>query len=199
MAWMSWCALHSGLIRPAVIESLRKRFPSGSRFYRMLYNLFAVITLFPVLLYTYSQRGEAIIAWDGPWRSVPILLGSVSLALFIAGARRYDFFQFIGLRQIKDEKACSVLTADCSLDTEGVLSIVRHPWYCAGILVVWARPMDVTAILTNLVVSGYFVVGAIFEERKLKLQFGRQYTNYQQRVSMLVPIKWAERRFLRKN
>ena len=165
----------------------------------MLYNLFAVITLFPVLLYTLSQSGDAIVAWDGPWRIVPILLGSLSLILFIAGARRYDLFRFIGLRQIKDEKACSVLTEDCSLDTEGVLSIVRHPWYSAGILAVWARPLDVAAILTNLVVSGYFVVGAILEERKLKLQFGRQYTDYQQHVSMLFPIKWAERRFLRKN
>jgi protein-S-isoprenylcysteine O-methyltransferase Ste14 len=105
----------------------------------------------------------------------------------------------IGLRQIKDEKACSVLTDDCSLDTAGVLSVVRHPWYCAGILIVWARPLDLAAILTNLVVSGYLVVGAILEERKLQVQFGQQYADYQRRVSMLFPIKWVQRRLLRKN
>jgi protein-S-isoprenylcysteine O-methyltransferase Ste14 len=33
----------------------------------------------------------------------------------------------------------------------------------------------------------------MLEERKLKVQFGKQYTDYQQRVSMLFPIKWAGR------
>ena len=51
-----------------------------------------------------------------------------------------SFIQFLGLRQINDEKTCSTLTADCSLDTEGVLSVVRHPWYCAGRLWLQKRP-----------------------------------------------------------
>ncbi|SPD72517.1 hypothetical protein PITCH_A1390015 [uncultured Desulfobacterium sp.] len=83
----------------------------------------------------------------------------------------------------------SVLTNDCSLDTRGVLSIIRHPWYTGGMLIVWARPLDLSAILTNLVVTGYFVVGAILEERKLKAQFGEQYVAYQQCVPMFFPIR----------
>ena len=148
--WITWCSLHSALISLAVTESLRKRFPNRFRFYRILYNLFAVATLLPVLFYTFFQGGEPIVAWEGPWRVVPILLGSVALFFFVAGARRYNLFQFLGVRQIKEEKACSVLTDDCLLDTCGVLSIVRHPWYSAGILIVWARPLDLAAILTNM-------------------------------------------------
>lgn len=196
--WIGWCTLHSALIRPGLTEWIRKRFPIGFRYYRIFYNLFAAFSLIPVVLYTFSQSGEVIVAWNGPLRLVPILLGTVSLVMFIAGACRYDFLQFLGLRQIKDETACSALTADCSLDTEGVLSVVRHPWYGAGILLIWARPLDMTAILTNLVVSGYFWVGALLEEQKLTMQFGEQYTAYRQHVSMLFPIKWAVRRFLRK-
>ena len=90
-----------------------------------------------------------------------------------------------------------MLTNDCSLDTDGVLAIVRHPWYSGGMLIVWARPLDLSAILTNLVVCGYFVVGAFLEERKLKAHFGRQYAAYQQQVSMFLPFKWVRRRFLR--
>jgi protein-S-isoprenylcysteine O-methyltransferase Ste14 len=196
--WVGWCALHSALISPTVTETLRKRFRDGFRFYRLLYNLFAAATLLPVLLYAFSLRGELIVAWTGPWRIIPILLAAAALLLFAAGARRYDLFQFLGLRQIKDEKACAVITEDCSLDTGGVLSIVRHPWYTGGILIVWARPLHVTAFLTNLVVCGYFVVGAYLEERKLKAQFGRQYADYQRRVSMLFPIRWMQSMFLRK-
>jgi protein-S-isoprenylcysteine O-methyltransferase Ste14 len=86
-----------------------------------------------------------------------------------------------------------VLTDDCRLDTDGVLSVVRHPWYAGGMLIVWARPLDLSAVVTNVVLCAYFVVGAILEERKLKVQFAAQYAAYQKRVSMLIPFKWAAR------
>jgi protein-S-isoprenylcysteine O-methyltransferase Ste14 len=181
------------MISLAVTESLRKRFPNNFRFYRIFFNIFSIATLLPVIYYTYSLRGETLIDWDGSWRIVPIFLGVAAIYFFVAGSRRYDFLQFSGIRQISDEKTCSVITDDCSLDTGGVLSIVRHPWYSGGILIIWARPMDLAAIITNLVLSGYFVIGTMLEERKLKVQFGKQYTDYQQRVSMLFPIKWAGR------
>jgi len=98
---------------------------------------------------------------------------------------------FIGLSQLEDEKTCSLLTDDCTLDTGGVLSVVRHPWYSDGILTGWVRPLDTAAIVTNLILCGYFVVGSLLEERKLIVQFGQQSRDYQKRVLMLLPIKWA--------
>ena len=56
--WIAWCVLHSALTSLTVTESLRKRFPDGFRFYRILYNFIAVATLLPVLLYSFSQRGD---------------------------------------------------------------------------------------------------------------------------------------------
>ena len=193
--WGVWCTLHSLLINLTITEWLRKRFPNGFRFYRIVFNMIAVITLVPVLFYANAIKETPIIAWEGWWRSIPILLVVIAMLFFIAGARRYDFFQLLGIRQIMDEKTCSVLTDDCTLDTSGVLSIVRHPWYAGGIIIVWARPLDLTAILTNLVINVYFVVGAILEERKLKVQFGEQYTDYQESVSMLFPVKWVKSKF----
>ena len=192
--WIGWCGLHSGLISPGVTESLRKRFPNLFRYYRIFFNLFSVVTLVPVLVYSASLRTAPLVAWEGPWVIVPILLGAAALYFFAAGARRYDFGRFIGLRQLKEQKSCGALTDDGSLDTGGVLSMVRHPWYAGGILVVWARPLDVAAVLTNLVLSGYFVAGALLEERKLISQFGRQYRDYQRQVSMLFPVKWLRAR-----
>lgn len=196
--WISWCALHSALVSLRVTESLRNRFPRAFRFYRLFYNSFAVATLAPVVLYSISLRGEPVVTWSGLWIIVPILLATAALVLFVAGARRYDFLQFIGLRQLKEERTCSVLTDDCSLDTGGVLSVVRHPWYSGGILVVWARPLDPAAMVTNAVLCGYFAVGAVLEERKLKVQFGRRYEVYQRRVPMLFPVRWLRRRLVRK-
>ena len=185
--------LHSALISLTVTEALRKRFPDGFRFYRILYNIFAVATLLPVVLYAASLRGAPVVAWDGPWVLIPIMLAISALFFFMAGARCYDLSQVLGLRQLKAEKICIAMTEDCSLETGGVLSIVRHPWYSGGILIVWARPLDPAAILTNLVVCAYFAIGANLEERKLKAVFGRAYADYQNRVSMLFPTKWLLR------
>ena len=47
---------------------------------------------------------------------------------------------------------------------------------------------EITIILvTNLVLTAYFVIGAILEERKLVAEFGEEYREYQKRVPMLVP------------
>ena len=120
IVWIAWCALHSALVSLSLTEPLRKRFPYASRYYRIVYNVVSVVTLAPVLLYTFSLRGTPIFSWQGPWRFVQIALTVSALVFFVAGARHYDLFQFLGLRQLKDEKACSVLTDDCSLDTSGV-------------------------------------------------------------------------------
>jgi len=196
--WTAWCALHSALVSLSLTEPLRKRFPHASRYYRIVYNVVSVVTLVPVFLYTFSLRGTPAFSWQGPWRFIQIALVVSALVFFVAGARHYDLFQFLGLRQLKDEKACSVLTDDCSLDTSGVLNLVRHPWYTGGILIIWARPLDASAILTNLVLTGYFLVGTRLEERKLTAQFGQAYTDYRQRVSMFLPLKWMERRMRKK-
>jgi protein-S-isoprenylcysteine O-methyltransferase Ste14 len=197
--WILWCTLHSALISPSVTEFFLNRFSGLFRYYRLLYNLTAVVTLLPVLAYGHMLRDAPIFGWNGLWRIVQILLVIAALCFFIAGARRYDFLQFIGIRQIRDEKRCSTITEDCSLNTEGVLALVRHPWYTGGMLIVWARPLDTVAVLTNIIICGYFVVGAVLEERKLKRQFGRQYSDYQRRVSMFFPIKWARRLLLQKS
>jgi protein-S-isoprenylcysteine O-methyltransferase Ste14 len=196
--WIVWCALHSALVSLSLTEPLRKRFPYASRYYRIVYNVVSVVTLAPVLLYSFSLHGTPIFSWQGPWRFVQMALAVPALIFFVAGARHYDLFQFLGLRQLRDEKACSVLTDDCSLDTSGILNLVRHPWYTGGILIVWARPLDTSAILINLVVTGYFLVGTHLEERKLTAQFGHEYADYQQRVSMFLPIKWMARRIRKK-
>lgn len=188
--WVGWCSLHSALVSLPLTEALRKKFPNRFRYYRIIYNFFAAVTLIPVLLYGYSLKSAPLITWQGPWAIVPALLIASALLFLWAGARRYDLRQFMGLRQLTDDKTCSVLTNDCTLDTRGVLSVVRHPWYTAGILIVWARPLDVSTILVNLIICSYFVIGAILEERKLMVQFDQDYVNYKRQVSMFFPVKW---------
>lgn len=189
--WVIWCALHSALISVTVTERLRRPLSKFFRYYRLLYNLFALVSLLPVLMFADSLKGAPLVAWEGSWRWVPVVFATAALFFFVAGARRYDLLQFIGVRQVRSENNCSVLTEDCSLDTRGILSMVRHPWYTGALLLVWVRPLDLTAILTNLVLCAYLVIGAVLEERKLKMLFGAQYEVYQQQVSMFFPFNWV--------
>lgn len=189
--WVAWCFLHSFMIIPAVTGFVQKRFEKAYPYYRIFYNVMALVTLTPVLVYSFSIKGPAVFRWEGPFRIVQGLLAGSALLLFIGGAKRYDLAQFLGIRQVLENSACSILTDDCHLDTGGILGMVRHPWYAGGILIVWARNLDMATIFTNLVITGYFLIGAFLEERKMLAEFGEEYIGYQRRVSMLFPFKWV--------
>ena len=192
--WGAWCFLHSLLITPAVIGFVRKRFKKAYRYYRIFYNVIALATLIPILVYSSSIQWLPVFRWEGPFQIVQGLLVISALLFFIGGSRRYDLSQFLGIRQVRENSACILLSDDCRLDTGGILGMVRHPWYAGGVLIVWARDMDMATILTNLVITGYFIIGAFLEERKLLVEFGEEYIDYQRRVSMLFPFKFLRQK-----
>ena len=88
------------------------------------------------------------------------------------------------------------ITDTGELDTSGVLGITRHPWYLATLLLIWARPMDVSAIIVNVILSAYLIVGTCLEEKKLVREFGEKYLAYQREVSMLIPYKWLKSKII---
>ena len=80
------------------------------------------------------------------------------------------------------------------IDSSGVLSVIRHPWYTGLVLLLWARDLDVSGLVASGVLTVYILVGTLLEERKLVREFGDAYRGYQRRVSMFVPIKWLRSR-----
>ena len=193
--WGTWCFLHSLLITSTVIGFVQKRFKKAYRYYRIFYNVIALVTLIPVVVYSSSIQWPPVFRWEGPYRIVQGLLVISALLFFIGGSRRYDLAQFLGIRQVRENSACSLLSDDCRLDKGGILGMVRHPWYAGGILIVWGRNLDMAAILTNIVITGYFIIGVFLEEKKLLVEFGEEYIDYQRRVSMLFPFKLLKQKF----
>jgi len=190
LLWLGWCSLHSALITPGVTLYIQRHRLKLTRYYRLLYNAVAIITLIPVLGYTAHLQTEPFFRWNGIARLGQICMLLTALYLFWAGARNYDVLQFLGFRNLQTDDTCSIISEDCQLENKGVLNIVRHPWYAGGILIIWTRNLDWTALVTNIVLTGYFIVGAWLEERKLLQQFSGTYRTYQQNVSMLFPSKW---------
>ncbi len=77
---------------------------------------------------------------------------------------------------------------DDTFVVSGIHSTIRHPWYLAGIMIVWAQDLSFFVILNNTVISIYFIIGSFPEERKMMRKFGERYHDYQLTVSMLFPI-----------
>jgi protein-S-isoprenylcysteine O-methyltransferase Ste14 len=125
---------------------------------------------------------------------VKYLLLAASIILFIVGGRHYSMAQFLGIRQIKTGQVNLALSERDTFDTSGILSAIRHPWYTASLLLIWARDLSPSSLLINIVLTAYFVVGTILEERKLLLEFGNRYREYQKSVSMFIPYKWLKAR-----
>lgn len=196
LAWTAFCALHSAMISETATGFLKRRLGDSFRFYRLFFNAVAVLTLIPVLWYSLSLRTEAIVRWEGPWRVPQVLLVACGIVLVIAGGRHYRLGQFVGISQLRGTSSGG-LAAGGRIDSRGVLGLVRHPWYAAVVLLVWARDLDVSAFVVNSVLTGYIVVGTLLEERKLVHEFGDAYRSYQRRVSMFVPLKWLRSRIAR--
>jgi len=183
----SWCALHSLMITRAWERGVARIGPRAAAWHRLVYNLVSAITLFWCWLEFRARPGEPLWSWHGLWQA-PRLAG-LGLALWLgwAGARVHDNAAFLGLRQIRDHRAGRT-PAPPILSREGVLDVLRHPYYAAGLLavVVWD---DFTT--TNVAWRGVFVLylllGAWLEERKLMAVHGDAYRRYRREVPALWP------------
>ena len=190
--WIVWCVVHSGMISITVTASFKRRLGHHYRFYRVFYNLVAVVTIVPVVLHAQSLRGHVLFRWEGFLIVFQVLLLTLAGLLFLAGARHYDMLQFLGLRQIMTGASHGILSESGKLDTSGILGATRHPWYLAAMMLVWAdyRPLTAATLITNVILTVYLVVGTILEERKLVMELGEEYREYQRQVPMLLPLKW---------
>ena len=195
LGWVLWCTLHSTLISTTVTDFAKKKLGGSFRFYRLFYNVVSLVTLIPLVYYSHMLREAPVFRWEGPLGIVQVFLLAVSVYLFVAGGRHYSWARFWGISQIKAGRAGSSLADSSStFVVSGIHRIIRHPWYLGGILIVWAQDMSASTILINLVISVYFMIGAVLEERKLVLEFGEEYREYQRTVSMLFPWRWLKAR-----
>lgn len=192
-----WCVLHSALISIAVTEYLKKLLGSQYRFYRVFFNFISILTLIPVALFAHSAQTPVIFDWSGYMRIGQVLILGLAVWFFFLGGRHYDIRQFLGIKQIREGTTDTAITDTGELETSGVLGITRHPWYLATMLLLWARQMDVSAIIVNVILTAYLIVGTYLEEKKLVREFGEKYRNYQKKVSMLLPYKWLKERIAR--
>ncbi len=193
LAWSGWCALHSLLIDSPLARGLRRLLGRRQAAYRLLYNLLSLLSV--VVLFGWQRTLPASTVLVLPAWSLPLRLALVAAALylFIAGCRAHDCRTVLGLAQIETARR-GLHPSEPQLSTTGILHHVRHPWYAAGLALLWSfgSYTDVE-LAVHAVLTVYFIVGSLLEERRLLAQFGDRYRRYQQAVPMLVPRPWRSR------
>lgn len=192
LLWILWCVVHSALVSISVTDYLRSKLGNHFRFYRLSYNGFALVTLMPVAIYSYAVQTEAVFVWDGYLRIFQVFLFLIAIFLFFAGITHYDALQFLGIRQLKQRSVSEGMTKTGELNATGILGVIRHPWYLGAIAFIWARQLDVSAIIINSILTAHLIIGTYLEERKLVAEFGDMYRAYQKEVPMFIPYKWLK-------
>lgn len=158
------------------------------RWYRLFFTLFALFSFLPVLALFVSLPDSRLYALPLPWSLLFIALQALGVLLFAWALLVTDLWAFIGLRQLSPSGEPAE-----KLVVHGPYRWVRHPLYSASLLVLWFSPlMSLNLLAFNLGVTAYFVIGGVFEERKLLRQFGPAYAAYRARTPMLIPLRFPE-------
>lgn len=186
--WILYGLLHSFTASLSLKQWVAGRWPGLMPFYRLLFNLSAGVTLIPPLLLIYLWRGPYLWQWSGLYWFIANGLGLLAVAGFVWSLRYYDGDEFLGLRQLREQER-RVEDQEC-LYISPLHRFVRHPWYCLGLIIIWTRDMDEVFLVSALMMTGYFILGARLEERKLLIYHGERYANYQNRVPALFPLPW---------
>jgi methanethiol S-methyltransferase len=184
-----YCSLHSYLISIRFSKLMMRSLKSYYSFYRLFYVLISIVLLVPVIHYTGQLKSEVIIYYHPPWSIFRYVLNIFSLLIFFkAFFFDYDFLSFLGLRQIMNFRKKKTVNPGEGIKKSGLLGIVRHPMYFALIVFLWCQTFRLSDIVANTVLTAYVIIGTILEERKLVLELGDTYIQYQKEVPMLIPF-----------
>jgi methanethiol S-methyltransferase len=156
----------------------------AGRTYRLAYNLFAIVSLLPVLALPALLPDQRLYVIPFPFALLTLALQGLAVLALLLGLLQTGLWSFLGLSQLSGSNP----TGPSRLVVHGLYRWVRHPLYSAGLVFIWLTPLMTTNLLAfNLGATAYLILGALFEERKLLREFGQEYARYRAATPMLVP------------
>ena len=186
---VSHSILASNKIKQRIVEGAGNKIA----YYRLFYNATSLISFF--VIYEISPKPDVIIYdLNYPWDIVIFVFQVLSLIGLIWAVKPIDGKEFIGISQIKrylkNEYNANELDERSEIKIKGAFKYSRHPIYFFSILFLGLRPvMDVFYLTFYICLIVYFIVGSVYEEKKLVERFGVKYIEYQKNVPAFVPYK----------
>ncbi|MEA3335109.1 MAG: isoprenylcysteine carboxylmethyltransferase family protein [Chloroflexota bacterium] len=185
LAFVAWAGLHSLLAAFDLKSRARRRFgPGADRWYRLAYNVISALTLLPLFLLLAALPDKMLYSISSPWNWFMRAGQALALLGLLLAFLQTNPAQFLGLSQLANDGSNEAE----SLVIHGFYCRVRHPLYFFSILLVWLTPtMTINWLLACILITLYFYLGSLHEERRLLAEFGDAYADYQCRVPMLIP------------
>lgn len=169
---------------------MTRHHPDFAPYYRLTFNVLAILLVLPLVWATYAIPGEWLWRWSGVWSWLANGLALAALAGFLFSASTYDMGEFLGLRPLQEKRRDAVEHDGFRIST--LHRFVRHPWYALALVLIWTRDMNAPMLVSACAITLYFTLGSWLEERKLEAHFGDVYRNYKEKVPGLLPLPWKQ-------
>ena len=188
LLWCLFFLVHSILATLGLKKAIHRHAPRLMPYYRLIFNLIAIISVIPPLYYMHVVSGSFIWQWPVSLHWLQYLIVFLTLILFLWTLRYYDGKEFLGIRQLMEKN-------EQPEDQEHFFispahRLVRHPWYTLALLLLWSRDMYESYLFSTILITIYFVLGSKLEEKKLLQYHGEAYREYLKRVSGIFPLPW---------
>ena len=178
--------VHSWLASLSIKNWLRRRLGTGiDRWYRLAYNIVAVVTFLPMLALMALLPQKTLYEVPSPWRWALVAAQLAALAGAGITLLQTGIFHFVGLAQLVTERP----TETTPLNLRGFYRWVRHPLYFFSLIFLWLTPiMTSNSLIAYILFTLYFYYGSEYEERRMVAEYGPQYDAYRRAVPRLVPL-----------
>jgi len=149
--------------------------------YRLFYSVLATILTGLWLWLIHSLPDAPLYAFEGigslPFYAVQL----AGLIIILLSFRAFDAAVFLGLKAMPEGGEPFV--------ESGIYRYIRHPMYTGFMALLLASPVhSINSLHFSLAVSAYFIIGSIFEERRMQGEHP-DYAIYRKRVGAFLPIR----------
>ena len=180
-----WAFLHSFFADNQVKTWFRARWPRAYRGYRLIYNIFAITSLTPLLWAYWIMPDKLLWRASDSWQWLLLAIQGIGLVGLMWALFHTRVGEFLGVSQLDPGFD---LDHPEPLRLKGLYCWVRHPIYFFRLLLLWFSPqITVNSLTIAVLASLYFYFGAKHEETGLRKAYGPIYDRYRQQTPMLIP------------
>ncbi|MDD4652895.1 MAG: isoprenylcysteine carboxylmethyltransferase family protein [Methanothrix sp.] len=182
-----FAAVHSFLADPRSKSRGKKALDKAFDLWqRLVYNLLALLMVFPFLFILAFMPDKTIYIIPAPWSWLMACIQLLAAIALLVTLRQTGIFFFMGLSQLQDQD--SRPNRGKQLVTGGFYGCIRNPLFFFAAIFLWSSPIMTENLLAfNILATVYFYIGARHEERSLKDEFGPVYEDYRKNVPMFLP------------